>query len=666
MTDGAGRMSLALAYKIVSIMGLSHLPSAFQGRIGEAKGLWIVDPTTASSPEEWLEVYKSQRKWDRSGTIDDLSSGSWADPAHRTFEVNKYSGALKPADLNKQLLPILVDRAKKSGEKMTQAISRILEDSLLDEIESQRVAMRNPQAFKKWIRDYNSGLTERVKHGVLQYKASLPVQLEEKLNIFLEAGFDPMKLAFLQEESQQLYIRKCDDLKARLNITVPRSTYAFMVPDFWGVLEENEVYLHFSETFVDELSPKSGLPLTDIDVLVARLPAHFVSDIQKVKAVFKPELMGLKDVIIFPTKGNPSLADKLSGGDYDGDIAWVCWEPTMVEPFENAAVPSMPNLVEEGFIEKDSITYEELVKGEADPTAKFLKYCFEFNVQQSMLGICTSFKEDLLYAQKKIDSREARYLSTLLSNLVDQEKQGYIFTDEHWARFKREIVKGRAMRPAYKSNELDPKSTHIIDRLMIKTESTVSKARAEFWKNMPKPGYWDPELVALRNWAYNEAVSDPEWLSILKKLDKDIEEVKGVWKSYIGREQNEETLFNFTSIVTECYELFKAIQPAADSPLTRCLLSSWDPNSELSLWALLRASVTFASYRRNYVSNFVWWMAGTQLCHLKAVRITGMVAVAPHMYTALRPDGTYIKLRQSEEQGSWEESGENDGINYDD
>jgi hypothetical protein len=95
MTDGAGRMSLALAYKIVSIMGLSHLPSAFQGRIGEAKGLWIVDPTTASSPEEWLEVYKSQRKWDRSGTIDDLSSGSWADPAHRTFEVNKYSGALR-------------------------------------------------------------------------------------------------------------------------------------------------------------------------------------------------------------------------------------------------------------------------------------------------------------------------------------------------------------------------------------------------------------------------------------------------------------------------------------------------------------------------------------------------------------------------------------------
>jgi len=40
-----------------------------------------------------------------------------------------------------------------------------------------------------------------------------------------------------------------------------------------------------------------------------------------VKAVFKIELIGLKDIIVFSTKGNPSLAVKLSGGDHIGDIA---------------------------------------------------------------------------------------------------------------------------------------------------------------------------------------------------------------------------------------------------------------------------------------------------------------------------------------------------------
>jgi hypothetical protein len=94
-----------------------------------------------------------------------------------------------------------------------------------------------------------------------------------------------------------------------------------MVPDFSGVLEANEVFIDFS-SFADVSGfASNGTLLNGVDVLVARSPAHFGSDIQKVRAVFKVELIGLKDVIVFSTKGNPSLAAKLSGGDYDGDIA---------------------------------------------------------------------------------------------------------------------------------------------------------------------------------------------------------------------------------------------------------------------------------------------------------------------------------------------------------
>ena len=59
MTDGAGRLSQSLAYKINNQLGLSYLPSGFQGRIGEAKGLWTVD-VNDERPGDWIELYASQ------------------------------------------------------------------------------------------------------------------------------------------------------------------------------------------------------------------------------------------------------------------------------------------------------------------------------------------------------------------------------------------------------------------------------------------------------------------------------------------------------------------------------------------------------------------------------------------------------------------------------
>ena len=124
-----------------------------------------------------------------------------------------------------------------------------------------------------------------------------------------------------------------------MNIGIGQSTYAYMIADPLATLEEDEVHLGFSSVFHD---PKSGFDqsmLHNIDVLVARLPAHLPSDVQKVtndfivtyiftytlehrndrltrrqvRAVFKPELMMYRDVIVFPSKGSVSLASKLSG-----------------------------------------------------------------------------------------------------------------------------------------------------------------------------------------------------------------------------------------------------------------------------------------------------------------------------------------------------------------
>ena len=67
-----------------------------------------------------------------------------------------------------------------------------------------------------------------------------------------------------------------------MNIGLGQSTNALIIADPLAILEEDEVHISFSSVFRD---PKSGFDSTilhDMDVLVARLPAHLPSDIQKV------------------------------------------------------------------------------------------------------------------------------------------------------------------------------------------------------------------------------------------------------------------------------------------------------------------------------------------------------------------------------------------------
>lgn len=68
----------------------------------------------------------------------------------------------------------------------------------------------------------------------------------------------------------------------KLNIPLGRSTFVFMVPDPLAVLEEDEIHFGFSSSFTDSRSGFSDTMLHNIDVLVARLPAIFNSDIRRV------------------------------------------------------------------------------------------------------------------------------------------------------------------------------------------------------------------------------------------------------------------------------------------------------------------------------------------------------------------------------------------------
>ncbi|OBT72455.1 hypothetical protein VF21_08510 [Pseudogymnoascus sp. 05NY08] len=646
MNDGCGQISRKLAHHIAQKLNLDYTPSAFQARIGGAKGMWIVDVKDFGDKTN-IKIYPSQVKWD--------NSSFFVDPCHRIFEVLRWSGPVCSATLNLQFLPILEDRGRSNGKGMREALSRMLENGLTYEMGRQRAAMDNPQSFRKWVRETDPGITDRIKLGHVGYWAGLPKLQGEKINLLLDAGFNPKKLEFLRHLARKANVARGEVLKTKLNISVGRSAYLPMVVDFTGILGPREVHIGFSTAFKDEATGFCDTILSDMDILVARSPAHYTSDIQKVRAVFKPQLSALKDVIVFSTQGDSPLAGELSGGDYDGDIAWVCWQTEIVSEFENAKMPVCDDMVKEGYITKNSTTYAELsLKNPKDTIDEFLANSFDFNLKQNMLGICTNFKEKLCYTKGSVACDEAVFLSTLLSSLVDQAKQGYSFTESDWERMKAEKIRVLVREPNYKRPAFDGNlrgDMHLIDHLKFRVaQKTIDDTLSDLHNNLPIPQYWDDDVVQLAKFARKEAKTSDEWASVLRALDADIEPICKMWKKYFrSTSDDEESKTVFSTAIDDVYPQWCEIKPAMDTAFTRSLTMPYLANTEFSTWELLKASILFSTQHRKYVSKMVWWLAGKQLAHLKAMS-KGPVSVIPTMYAMLKPDNTYVKFPQVEDE----------------
>ncbi|KAI5868165.1 RNA dependent RNA polymerase-domain-containing protein [Durotheca rogersii] len=657
MNDGIARMSNALAKAISNSLGLVDVPAGFQGRFGSAKGVWIRD-TTDSSDDVWIETFPSQRKWKCDYIEDD----------HRTFEVRNAPRELRAASLNLQLLPILEDRAI-DATLMKSQIGKFMRDSLKRDLDIQRAAMQDPTQFKLWVYENSpSNRREaRVENQQVPFTAGLPTNREDIMSFLVDSGFEPTKLKLLREMAWNLRRDKCTELVERLNVRVGRSAYAYMVVDFLGVLEEDEVHLGFSSKFIDEQSGFSETFLHGMDVLVARTPAHYPSDIQRVRAVFKPELGSLKDVIIFPTKGDIPLADKLSGGDYDGDIAWVCWEPVIVNNFRNAEVPPIPDLFQRGIIRKESQIYGRLGKlpGSKDITSEFLSMAFRFNMQQNLLGTCTNYKEKFCYQRNSVKDDSAILLSTLISNLVDRSKQGIVFTDRDWAVLRKSLSRMDPPEPAYKKKSWSGigEPSHIIDYVKFGVGKPLIEAELKALNESLDQGEnFDKDLVSY--YQHYEKFQRPlnerkeaersasfkksTWERILEQLRKDIDALAKAWH---------ESSDSWDAKITNIYDKWREIPPTptARENTVSALQQEDQVNAELSNWDLLKASCLFKMYYRRS-PKFVWYVAGKQLAFLKSMRVSqragaSPVAMASSMYAGSRPDAKYARMLAARADG---------------
>ncbi|KFA48348.1 hypothetical protein S40293_04467 [Stachybotrys chartarum IBT 40293] len=660
MNDGLGRMSRSLATKVAQALNLLETPCAFQARIGSAKGVWVIDLNDDGSDDDWLETYPSQRKW----------KCDFSDPRHREFEVKTWSKSSTPARINEQFIPILYNQALDKAA-MRDSLSDHLRQHIRDELALDNFALSSPQACRAWL-DSDMKWGGREQPGYVPFLGGLPEGHANTAAFLLDSGFDHRKLAYLNGKIRSLGEEKVDAMQTKQNFRIPQSVNMLLLADFSGTLEEGEVYVSFSSEFqVDDYKAQF---LDDIDVLVSRTPAHFASDIQKVRAVYPKALRRLRDVVVFSTKGTCPLAEMLSGGDYDGDRVWVCWDRKIVDNFENDTKPQTMNLYAEGYLKKSSLRFSSLFEGkdmDSRKCADFMYEAFSFNMQKSLLGTCTKYKEKLLYHLLcPIQDPRIAKMAALLSELVDQPKQGVIFDDNAWEKFRHQVLQvfQSLSEPAY-SNKDDggpttfrkPGSFHILDYLRFEVaNSTIAEARESFHKSLKgdEIHHYDPALTSLAHSFEQRAKGSEPLKRILKQLEEDIRKVNKSWTDRVQENKRvkhkmEAIRFavdkDFAETVNEVHQQWVDIECPPEL-MAQCPDSQWafsllGNGHNTNLWAMLKASKTFQMYYRHISkSTFIWHIAGRQLALMKGLRHessdlreSAPVLVVPEIWGMLRP-----------------------------
>lgn len=652
MNDGCARISVGAARIIWEMYCRATgsdepLPSAFQGRIRGAKGMWMVSAEAHTRDEEhndiWIEISDSQSKYEpHEADKNDATFNS-----HRlTFNYVKHSHVNGSTDLHISFIPILVDRGVKRD---------VIADFIIKHLNVERAQLLDmlsePVKLHNWVTKQSSATS-----GVIPWEAALPVSQSEKVKLLLRAGFTPQDSPFLAKVLINLIRQRQSVMEQKLRAPLGSATFLLGLADPEGVLEPGQVHISFSLPFVDEFSRQTYRHLDGLEVLIARQPACRRSDIQKVRVVTYSKLAHLRDVIVFPTRGQYPLAGKLQGGDYDGDIFWTCWENDLVESFKNAPAPLAPPGPEEYGIKKDPEKINE-VMNPRDPSNGsfdlFLKKAFEFRIAPSLLGKVTNFLEKQAYKENKIFSIKIKALCDVHDLLVDAPKQAFKFTDDD---FKDLILKklkcGNPKIPAYKQamddnaksreigegkkgmKEYNGNPKNILDHLyfnIILKHNT--ETRDQLSAKLPKDQEDDKMLQLPFTQLRDEGVLKAEF----EHLRENFERIRQEWNRSLG-DKKEISRERYSKLLQSCYAAFRALMPSPSSSSDRevaPLVKSYFGPGHPVLWETIRASAIYTWYPKK--TTLVWHMAGKELARLKAAGNPDTYHIVPAIFADMKP-----------------------------
>uniref|UniRef100_A0A914YXV5 RNA-dependent RNA polymerase n=1 Tax=Panagrolaimus superbus TaxID=310955 RepID=A0A914YXV5_9BILA len=410
-SDGVGLISQKFAEIISKKLDLSYVASAFQIRYAGYKGMLSVDPTSFYFDPEYNGNFSvcfrnSQKKFD---VIDNKDLD---------FEVVQASAA-NQASLHRIFITMLDALAKDQGKQ---------------EILHNRLKQLQNDAFNTILNPLidNNAFIGKLK----KLPKYVPVSKLKSKNLMNEPFLRSMV------EADALINARLLSTKTKIPIPSTLGRNALGIVDTSGRLQPGQIFFQYS----DEIKIKSQNRKTSIKkgrVGITKSPIHHAGDIRFLLAVDIPELHHLIDVVVFPSCGARPVTDEIGGGDLDGDIYVVFWDPAwLLEENAEAADYTSPSTNKLKKVDLNKLQ-ETFPKFRAE-------YTKENNIEKldsahlAHLILHRPDHPDCERLAKKADIAVNYFKSGLAAGrLQDPEKPG------HWPKFK-----DARHEPAFKSSHI--------------------------------------------------------------------------------------------------------------------------------------------------------------------------------------------------------------------
>ncbi|KAK2629689.1 hypothetical protein QTJ16_000509 [Diplocarpon rosae] len=302
-TDGVGKLSPFLAQMIAAELGLrsNTAPSAFQFRLGGCKGILVVWP---EAKEKEVHIRKSQQKF--TATYNGLE----------IIRCARFSCAT----LNRQTITILSSLG---------VPDEVFVKMLTEQLENYQTAMSNDDVAVSLLLRYiddnqmTINIATMIRNGFMAEK-------------------DPFVLSLLHLwRSWSIKL-----LKEKAKIIVENGAFVLGCVDETGTLRgytDSNRTSSQGDRYTEEELPQIFLQVPDKNdlnrynviegiCLVGRNPSLHPGDLRVVQAVNIAALHHLRDVVVFPLRGDRDVPSMCSGGDLDGDDFFVIWDPALRPP----------------------------------------------------------------------------------------------------------------------------------------------------------------------------------------------------------------------------------------------------------------------------------------------------------------------------------------------
>ncbi|KAK8016274.1 hypothetical protein PG993_014463 [Apiospora rasikravindrae] len=298
-TDGVGKIGIYLAKDIagqLKMLKKHGSPSAFQFRMGGNKGILV---TWDDAKWNEVQVRPSQNKFTSLA---------------RNIEIIRPS-RFSVATLNRQTIAIL---------SCLGVSDKVFLDLTKHQLTDYRVAMDDQDTALRLLSRFTdeNGITTTLGH-------------------MIQDGFMTVQEPFALTVLQLWRAWSMKLLREKARIVVEQGAFVFGCVDETKSLRGHRDTEESDMTKNKEMIPQIFLQVPELDepdnyriitglCVIGRNPSLHPGDLRVVEAVDVPKLRHLRDVVVFPGRGDRDLPSMCSGGDLDGDDYFVFWDPRLI------------------------------------------------------------------------------------------------------------------------------------------------------------------------------------------------------------------------------------------------------------------------------------------------------------------------------------------------